>query len=148
MINSFLSSAEVILGLRAADKSAVIRDISRRASEALDVPEETIYTELLRREKLGSTGMGEGIALPHARLEQLKKPFGLAIRMQTPIDFEAIDGKPVDLVFALLAPASSEKEHISSLASIARKLRKKGVVQKLRAARDAQSFYDDLVSID
>src|SRR5262245_17675325 len=98
-ICDFLSPADVMLDLRAAKKRELLQDLAHRAAEKTNVSPEKIATELLKREQLGSTGTGGGVAIPHARLPELKKPFGMLIRLVQPIQFDAIDDKPVDLVF-------------------------------------------------
>ena len=100
-------------------------------------------SELLKREKLGSTGTGGGIALPHARISGLNKPFGILVRLEQPFDFEAIDGQPIDLLFLLLLPLT--KEQLSALASVARALRNSDLVRNLRRSRDSESLYRAMV---
>ena len=95
----------------------------------------------MQREKLGSTGVGNGIAIPHGKLPKLNKLFGLFARLDRPIDFEALDGQPVDLVFLLLAPEGAGADHLKALARVARLLREPDVVQKLRQSRDADALY-------
>jgi PTS system nitrogen regulatory IIA component len=140
-ISDFLSSADIVLDLRAPDKTALLRDLSRRAAGAVPISAEAIYLELAKREQLGSTGIGEGIAIPHARFAELKAPFGIVARLKPPIEYDAIDEQQVDLVFVILVPATSEKEHLNALAAVARKLRDREVVRKLRAASDKKGFY-------
>src|SRR5262245_12805362 len=98
-IEDFLSPDDVAVGLRAASKAQVLQDLSERASARLGVSVALIFEEVCRREALGSTGVGHGIAMPHTRLSEVAKPFGLLARLKKPIDFDAIDGEPVDLVF-------------------------------------------------
>ena len=93
------------------------------------------------REKLGSTGVGNGIAIPHGKLPKLEKLFGLFARLDRPIDFEALDGQPVDLIFLLLAPEAAGADHLKALARVARLLRDADVVRKLRDSRDAEALY-------
>jgi len=95
----------------------------------------------LQREKLGTTAVGYGVAIPHGKLPKLEKLFGLFARLERPIDFEAMDGQPVDLVFLLLAPEGAGADHLKALARIARLLRDQDVAKKLRASRDAQAIY-------
>ena len=95
----------------------------------------------MQREKLGSTGVGNGIAIPHGKLPKLDKLFGLFARLDRPIDFEALDGQPVDLVFLLLAPEAAGADHLKALARVARLLRDPEVARKLRESRDAEALY-------
>jgi PTS system nitrogen regulatory IIA component len=95
----------------------------------------------VQREKLGSTGVGNGIAIPHGKLPNLAKLFGLFARLERPVDFEALDGQPVDLVFLLLAPAGAGADHLKALARVARLLRDPDIASKLRDSRDAEAIY-------
>jgi PTS system nitrogen regulatory IIA component len=105
------------------------------------VPERDILETLLKRERLGSTGVGGGIAIPHGKLPGLNKIFGLFARLAKPIDFEALDDNPVDLVFLLLAPDSAGADHLKALAKVARLFREPGMATKLRASGDAEALY-------
>jgi len=131
----------IVLGLRAADKTELIKALAKRAAARLKLPAEAVSAPLLAREALGSTGIGRGIALPHARIATLPRPFGLLARLVKPIDFAAIDDEPVDLVFLLLTPENAGREHLAALAAISRMLRDGAVARNLRAARDASEIY-------
>jgi len=144
-IINFLSPNAVILDLRAANKQSLLHALSEQASASTKLPAETIFAELSKRENLGSTGMGEGVAIPHATYSGLSTTFGLVARVKPPVDFEAIDGKPVDLVFLLLTPASGEKTHLNALAAISRRLRNREITEKLRTSADAAAFYNLMV---
>ena len=144
-IKELLLPAHTLINLRGTDKTSLIRDLSARAAASLDLPAERISDELLKREALGSTGTGGAIAIPHARMPELKKPFGILALLQNPVDFNAIDGNPVDIVFLILLPASSQKDPLNTLASIARKLRNPESVQRIRRAADASALYRALV---
>ena len=106
-ISSFLSPSAVVLDLRATDKTSLLHELSRRAVGIARLPRETVFAELDKRERLGSTGIGDGIAIPHAKYAGLTETIGLVARLKPALDFDAVDGRPVDLVFLLLAPASS-----------------------------------------
>src|SRR5271168_3890040 len=140
-ISSFLTPRAVILDLRATDKTSLLHELSRRAAEIARLPAETVFAELDKRERLGSTGIGDGIAIPHAKYLGLSETIGLVARLKPALDFDAVDGRPVDLVFLLLAPASSDKMHLNALAAVSRRLRNREVIAKLRASPDAASFY-------
>ena len=101
-LKSFLSPEDVLIDVRASDKSRLLQKLADRAANTLKLPADRIFRELSTREELGSTGTGSGIAVPHARVEGVKKPFGILVRLKQPMDFDAIDAKPVDLVFLLL----------------------------------------------
>jgi PTS system nitrogen regulatory IIA component len=105
-IKEFLALSDTLIDVRASDKTRLLQELTRRAATILDLPAERISTEILKREELGSTGTGGGVALPHARIQGLNRSFGILARLNKPIDFEAIDGRPVDLVFLLLLPAN------------------------------------------
>jgi PTS system nitrogen regulatory IIA component len=100
-----------------------------------------IAQEIERREELGSTGIGGGVSMPHARFREINKPFGLLARLKQPVNFEAIDGQPVDLVFLLLLPAASQLDQLNTLAAVARKLRDPKVLRDLRQATTASELY-------
>jgi PTS system nitrogen regulatory IIA component len=102
---------------------------------------DAVASEIQKRDELGSTGLGGGISIPHARFREVKKPFGLLVRLSQPIEFEAIDGRPVDLVFLLLLPAASQLDQLNALAAVARKLRDADVLRKLRAANSSAELY-------
>jgi nitrogen PTS system EIIA component len=145
-INDFLSPKDAVVEPRALQKSQLLKELSRRAAESLGLSPGHIADAILQREKLGSTGVGGGVAIPHARLGDLKKPFGILSRLRKAIDFEAIDGWPVDIVFFLLAPANREDDQLNALACIARKLRIPEVVSDLRAATDGAMAYQAITA--
>jgi PTS system nitrogen regulatory IIA component len=95
----------------------------------------------MQRERLGSTGIGSGIAIPHGKLAKLERLFGVFARLERPIDFEALDGQPVDLLFLLLAPEAAGADHLKALARVARLLRDHEIARKLRESRDAEALY-------
>ena len=140
-----LLPAHALINVRATDKTSLIQDLSARAAAALDLPAERIFAELLKREALGSTGTGGGIAIPHARMPELNKPFGMLVVLQKPIDFNAIDGNPVDIVFLVLLPASSQSDPLNALASVVRKLRNPEIIQRLRCAANATEVHRAMV---
>jgi nitrogen PTS system EIIA component len=145
-ISDFLSSKDVMIDVAAADKQKLLQALARKAASILGVLAEHVLAELQKREELGSTGVGGGVALPHARFPQVRKPTGMLVRLRKPIDFDAVDGKPVDIVFLLLLPESPDGEQLGALASIARKLRKPEVTAALREARDSEQIYRTLVA--
>jgi nitrogen PTS system EIIA component len=140
-IKSFLSSGDVLVDVTASDKVRLLRKLADRAANVLNVPADRIFRELSSREELGSTGTGSGIAVPHARVEGVKKPFGILARLKRPMDFDAIDGKPVDLVFLLLLPTTPAGEQLNALASIARRLRNPECLRGLRGAIDCSDLF-------
>ena len=146
-IREFLSPDNALLDVRVSDKAEILRMLADRAANAIGLPAADILNVLLKREQLGSTGTGGGIAIPHARLNGLSKPFGMLARLGHGIDFEAIDGRAVDLVFLLLLPAAADKDQLSALAAVARTLRSSKSAQKLREARTEQELYRAMVGI-
>lgn len=136
-IADLLAPGQVVLDLRVPDKRRLIGEIARRAAAPAGVPAEAIAEALEARERLGSTGMGAGIALPHARLAAVERPVGLFARLRPALDFDAIDGEAVDLVFLLLLPARAGGDHLDVLARVARRLRDAEVRAALRRVGDA-----------
>jgi len=140
-IADFLSPADVVVNANAPDKARLLGDLCRRAAATLKLDTGRITADILKREDLGSTGMGGGIAIPHARIADLKKPFGVLTRLRSPIDFDAIDREPVDIVFLLLLPTKAVGEQLNVLALVARKLRDADVVRDARRAPDAAALF-------
>jgi PTS system nitrogen regulatory IIA component len=140
-IGDLIGANHVIVGLRVADKAQLLRELARRAASALSLDQRLILEALQARENLGSTGLGKGFALPHARLDALSQFFALFVRLARPIDFAAIDGRPVDLVMLLLTPASAGNQHLATLAALSRPLRDDAFVQRLRQASDAEALH-------
>ena len=130
--------------MRASDKSQLLRELSERAAKLLAIDTQTILDALRSREMLGSTGVGHGIALPHARVAGLEQFFGLFARLERAINFDAIDDRPIDLVFLLLIPEQAGDDHLAALACVSRRLRDRGVADGLRAAKTSAELYDVL----
>jgi len=138
-IGEIIGPDQVVVGLRCGDKAQVLQELAGRAAAALGLDRAAIFDALVMRENLGSTGLGKGFALPHARLETLERPFALFARLARAIDFEAIDEKPVDLVILLLSPGGNQ--HLATLAALSRPLRDAAFVQRLRQAPDAGAVH-------
>jgi nitrogen PTS system EIIA component len=119
----------------------VLQELSVQAAKLTGLDERTVFEALLQRERLGSTGIGEGLAIPHGKLPNLDRLFGLVARLDKPIDFEALDGQPVDVLFLLLAPEGAGADHLKALARVARVLREPGILERIRATRDAAALY-------
>jgi nitrogen PTS system EIIA component len=137
----FLRPEAVAPALRVNGKKQALQELSAQAARLTGLDGREVFDTLLQRERLGSTGIGERIAIPHGKLARLDRLFGLVARLEKPIDFEAIDGEPVDIVFLLLAPADAGADHLKALARIARVLREPGICERIRAARDANALY-------
>jgi len=141
-IEDLLSSpAQVIPRLKVSSKKQALQDLARRAGEITGVQERQIFDVLLERERLGTTGVGNGIAIPHGKLADVKQMFGLFARLEHSVDFEAIDEQPVDLIFLLLAPEGAGADHLKALARVSRLLRDRGICEKLRGADQAEAIY-------
>lgn len=143
-ILDLLTLETTLSGLRASDKAEALKLLSERAAAALGLDADVVQKALLEREALGSTGVGAGVALPHARIAGLARLFGLFARLTRPIDFAAVDGGPVDLVFLLLTPDAAAPAYLKALASISRVLRDPAVGARLRKAGDAAALRDIL----
>jgi PTS system nitrogen regulatory IIA component len=135
----------VLACVKASGKKALLAELASRASALYKLDERRLFDRLLERERLGSTGIGGGIAIPHGRMATLSAPVGLFARLAQPIDFEAIDERPVDTVFLLVAPEGAGADHLKALARVSRLLRDRALVEKLRATDNADALYAMLV---
>jgi PTS system nitrogen regulatory IIA component len=142
-ITDLLAPDSVIAGLPVRNKPYLLTELARRAAAATGLSQEHIREALEAREALGSTGVGAGIAMPHAQITGLDRFYGLFVRLHRPIDYDAIDGRPVDLVFLLLIPATT-KEHLQALACISRRLRDQAIATSVRNAADGPEVYEAL----
>jgi PTS system nitrogen regulatory IIA component len=131
----------IIPALKVNGKKQALQEISAKAAELTGLSERAILEVLMQREKLGSTAIGNGVAIPHGKLAKLNRVFGLFARLERPVDFEALDGQPVDLIFVILAPEGAGADHLKALARVARLLRDPDVARKLRDSRDAEALY-------
>jgi len=140
-ISDLLSPADVVIDVRAANKRLLLQELAGKAADTLGLSGDEVASHLLKREELGSTGIGQGVAFPHARLPDLQRPYGLLAKLKQPIEFDAIDGHPVDIVFVLLLPAARDDAQIGALALAARTLRPPENLARLRAAKSASELY-------
>lgn len=140
-ITDLVAPEAILSALKVNTKKQVLQELAARAAELTGLNERAVFEVLLQRERLGTTAVGYGIAIPHGKLQKLDRLFGLFARLDRPVDFEAMDGQPVDLVFLLLAPEGAGADHLKALARVARLLRDPDVAKKLRASRDAQAIY-------
>ena len=131
----------VVANLKAGSKKQALQELSQQAATLTGLHERVIFDVLLQREKLGTTGIGRGIAIPHGKMQELKKLHGLFARLPKAIDFDAIDEQPVDLIFMLLAPVSAGADHLKALARVSRLLRDESVCAKLRGADDPEALF-------
>jgi PTS system nitrogen regulatory IIA component len=143
-LHDLLAPEAVIPALRVNGKKQALQELSERAAKVSGLSGREIFDAILQRERLGSTGVGDGIAIPHGKLAKCGRIFGVFARLERPIDFEALDGMPVDLIFLLVAPESAGADHLKALALIARVLRNSALAGQLRATRDASGLYSVL----
>ena len=140
-IVDLLAPDSVLPTLKVQGKKQLLQELAQHAAKLTGIPERRIFETLVERERLGSTGMGQGIAIPHGRLAGVSKIVGVFARLETPIAYEAVDNQPVDLVFLLLAPDSSGADHLKALARVSRLLRNQSACEKLRAASKPEVLY-------
>ena len=140
-LSEILTQQAVVADLRVTSKKQALQELAERAAKLSGLHERQIFDVLLERERLGTTGVGSGIAIPHGKLAGLKKLHGVFARLSTPIDFEAIDDRPVDLIFLLLAPETAGADHLKALARVSRLLRDQAMCEKLRRTDNADALY-------
>lgn len=145
-LDDLLAAQTVLPALKAKNKKQALQELAARAAPVSGRTEREIFDTLLQRERLGSTAIGRGVAIPHGKLAKLDHLVGIFARLDKPIDFEALDGEPVDLIFLLLAPEGAGADHLKALARVARVLRDEKVAERLRTARDETALRDLLTA--
>ncbi|MBK1664993.1 PTS IIA-like nitrogen-regulatory protein PtsN [Rhodospirillum rubrum] len=140
-ITDLITPDSIIANLRVSSKKQALQELAKRAAELTGQHERAIFDVLLERERLGTTGVGNGIAIPHGKLASLSGLHGLFARLEEPIDFDSIDDQPVDLVFLLLAPEAAGADHLKALARVSRLLRDRSICEKLRGTNDAEALF-------
>jgi len=140
-ISDLLQPGGVVATLKVHGKKQLLQELAARAAQIVRQPERKIFETLMERERLGTTGVGQGIAIPHGRLADLKNIVGVFARLESPIDYDAVDNQPVDLVFMLLAPEGAGADHLKALARVSRLLRNQQATEKLRAAKTPEAIY-------
>jgi nitrogen PTS system EIIA component len=140
-IAELISPKSIVPHLKATSKKQALQELARRISEMAEVDVRVVFDALLERERLGSTAVGDGIAIPHARIDGLDRIHGLFARADRGIEFDAVDGRPVDLIFLLLAPAAAGADHLKALARIARLFRDRGTCDRLRGCESADAIF-------
>jgi len=140
-LSDLITAEDVIPRLRATSKKQALQELAQRGARVTGLPERAVFEALLERERLGTTGVGQGVAIPHAKFADLDRLYGLFARLEHPIDFESIDDQPVDLLFVLLAPEDAGAEHLKALARVSRLFRNAALCEKLRASSDAAALY-------
>jgi len=144
-IADLITPRSVLPQLRAANKNQALLGLAKRAAAMTGIHERTIYDVLIERERLGTTGIGMGIGIPHGRLPGLDRLCGIFARLERAVPFEAIDDKPVDLIFLLLAPETAGADHLKALAQVSRLLRDRAICEKLRGTDNADALYALLI---
>ena len=140
-LSDIIASDAIIPSLKASSKRQLLQELAEQGSKIAGLDSQIVFETLLRREKLGSTGLGDGIAIPHGKFAALDRVYGLFARLAAPVKFDAVDDKPIDLVFLLLAPENAGADHLKALARISRLLRDAKIVEKLRGTDSAAGLY-------
>jgi PTS system nitrogen regulatory IIA component len=140
-LSDLLAQEAVLPSLKGGTKKQVLQELAERAAEISGLDARELFETLLQRERLGSTGIGRGIAIPHGKMPKASRLFGLFARLEKPVDFGSIDGEAVDLVFLLIAPESAGADHLKALARVARMLREPSTIQALRTTRDPSALF-------
>jgi len=140
-LSDLIEVSAVMPALKANSKKQLLQLLAEKAAAVTGLPEREVFDTILQRERLGSTGVGNGIAIPHGKLAGLSRITGIFARLESPVDFEALDDQPVDLVFLLLAPEGAGADHLKALSRIARVLRDGDTVSKIRGTKDAAAIH-------
>lgn len=144
-ISEFLTPQDIFPDLKATGKKQVLQELASFASGRLGIEDRAIFDVLVERERLGTTGFGNGVAIPHGRMRQLDKLNMMFARLSTPVAFDAVDGRPVDLLFLLLTPENAGADHLTALAKASRILRDESLCAKLRGAETAEAIYSTIL---
>lgn len=144
-LNDLISPQAVIASLKANSKKQTLTELSEKAAELSGIDAREVLDALIQRERLGSTGIGGGIAIPHGKIAKCDRIFGVFARLEKPIDFEALDDAPVDLIFLLIAPENAGADHLNALSRVARALRDQSLIATLRSTRDPSALYSIIV---
>jgi PTS system nitrogen regulatory IIA component len=147
-LSDLITPESIVSPLRAAGKKQALQEIASAGARVTGLPDRELFEMLLQRERLGSTGIGDGIAIPHGRSGNIDRLYGVFARLEKPIDFEALDGQPVDILFALIAPEGAGADHLKALARVARILRMPEVLDKVRAALDPSAIFSILTEFE
>lgn len=139
-LTDLLDGECVVANLRATSKKQVLQELARRAADITNIDERKIFAVLMDRERLGTTGVGSGIAIPHGKLPELDRLYGIFARLEKPVDFQSIDEHPVDLIFVLLAPEEAGADHLKALARVSRLLRDQNTCEKLRGTGEVDAL--------
>ncbi len=140
-INELISPEDIVANLKSTSKKQALQELAKRVADASGENKRGIFDVLMERERLGTTGVGNGIAIPHGKLKKITRLYGLFARLENPIDFQAIDNQPVDLIFLLIAPELGGADHLKALARVSRLLRDKAICKKLRGTETIEGLY-------
>ena len=140
-IGEMIQPSSIVANLRVSSKKQALQELSKRAAELTGLSERKIFEVLIQRERLGTTGVGHGIGIPHGKLSELDRLYGLFARLENPIDFDSIDEQPVDLICVLLAPETAGADHLKALARVSRLLRDQNVCEKIRGSDKAEAIH-------
>ncbi len=140
-LSDLIEVPAIMPALRANSKKQLLQLLAERAAAITGLPEREVFDTILQRERLGSTGVGNGIAIPHGKLAGVKRITGVFARLDAPVDFEALDDQPVDLMFLLLAPEGAGADHLKALARVSRMLRDRSMTEKLRGSDNPEALY-------
>lgn len=140
-IADILTPQCIVPKLSATSKKQALQELAKRAAAVTGLKDRFIFDALLQRERLGTTGVGHGIAIPHGKIQGIDRLFGMFARLEKPVDFDAIDEQPVDLLFLLLAPESAGADHLKALARVSRLLRNRVICDKMRGSSNADALY-------
>ncbi|MBB42740.1 MAG: PTS IIA-like nitrogen-regulatory protein PtsN [Rhodospirillaceae bacterium] len=143
----FITPESIVLNLKATSKKLVLEELAKHAAQLTGLHERVIFDVLLERERLGTTGVGRSVAIPHGKLPDLKKLCGMFARLNRPVNFDSVDDQPVDIIFLLLAPESAGADHLKALARVSRLLRDTSRCERLRTAKDGKGIYRTLTEI-
>ena len=147
-LSDFLDFDAVKAAMSPGNKRSLLQQLTHLAGQRLGVDPAALLTSVIERERLGSTGFGQGVAIPHGKVEGLQRIYGLFARLSEPVDYKAIDGAPVDLVFLLLSPVDAGAEHLKALAAISRVIRHASILDKMRGARSRDALAAVLIGAD
>jgi PTS system nitrogen regulatory IIA component len=147
-LKDIVNAEAVRFSSQTSSKKRLLQEISEQAASVYGLDASEVVAALTEREKLGSTGVGRGVAIPHARFDGLDRVYGFFTRLEKPVDFDSMDRQPVDLIFTILAPQKEGAEHLKALALVSRTLRSENTCSKLRANDDAAALYALLTQID
>jgi nitrogen PTS system EIIA component len=140
-LHDIIDARAILPCLKVQNKKQLLQELAQTLASLVAIDSRVIFDTLLQREKLGSTGLGQGIAIPHGRLPSIKRVYGVFARLQTPIAFESVDGEPVDLAFALISPDHAGADHLTALARVSRLFRDSATLKKLRGTENIDGLY-------